>query len=152
MGELYRGLQNMWLGQTNIWQAIWEDYLWVHIWASCQIRKIGGYACAGNAGNVFPPPRIGDPNMQRFLWSRWQGKSSRHSRRMRNPQYYVSSKRPTYDWPLGTMATCQFTDDTEIASLVLWDSWDDGGRHLHNFNMPIRVSQQSYIICKDKDS
>ena len=23
-------------------------------WASCQIRKIAGYACARNAGNVFP--------------------------------------------------------------------------------------------------
>ena len=23
-------------------------------WASDQIRKIAGYACAGNAGNVFP--------------------------------------------------------------------------------------------------
>ena len=30
------------------------------------------------------------------LWSRWRGKRSRHSRRMRNPQFYVSDKRPTY--------------------------------------------------------
>ena len=29
-----------------------------------------------------------------FLWSRWRGKRSRHSRRMRNPQFYVSGKRP----------------------------------------------------------
>ena len=29
-----------------------------------------------------------------FLWSRWRGKCSRHSRRMRNPQFYVSGKRP----------------------------------------------------------
>ena len=29
-----------------------------------------------------------------FLWSRWRGKRSRHSRRMRNPHYYVSGKRP----------------------------------------------------------
>ena len=28
-----------------------------------------------------------------FLWSRWRGKRSRHSRRMRNPQFCVSSKR-----------------------------------------------------------
>ena len=33
-------------------------------WASCQIRKIAGCACAGNAGNVFPPPaRVSDPDM-----------------------------------------------------------------------------------------
>ena len=29
-----------------------------------------------------------------FLWSRWRGKRSRHSRRMRIPQFYVSGKRP----------------------------------------------------------
>ena len=29
-----------------------------------------------------------------FLWNRWRGKRSRHSRRMRNPQFYVSGKRP----------------------------------------------------------
>ena len=29
-----------------------------------------------------------------FLWSRWRGKRSRHSRRMHNPQFYVSCKRP----------------------------------------------------------
>ena len=23
-------------------------------WASCKMRKIAGYACDGNAGNVFP--------------------------------------------------------------------------------------------------
>ena len=28
------------------------------------------------------------------LWNRWRGTRSRHSRRMRNPQFYVSCKRP----------------------------------------------------------
>ena len=32
-----------------------------------------------------------------FLWSQWRGKRSRHSQRMRNPQFYVSGKRPK-DW------------------------------------------------------
>ena len=38
-------------------------------WASCQIRKIVGCACAGNAGNVFPTrrlqrkPLVSDPGM-----------------------------------------------------------------------------------------
>ena len=38
-------------------------------WASCQIRKIAGCACAGNAGNVFPTyrlqrkPQVSDPGM-----------------------------------------------------------------------------------------
>ena len=64
----------------------------------------------------FPrPPRVSDPDMHHgtcvthvpwcmsgsltsgFLSSRWWGKRSRHSRRMRNPQFYVSGKRPMED-------------------------------------------------------
>ena len=59
-----------------------------------------------------PPPRVSYPDMHhgtcvthvpwcmpgsltsRFLWSLWRGKRSRHSRRMCNPQFYVSGKRP----------------------------------------------------------
>ena len=80
-------------------------------WTSCQIRKNVGCTCAGNAGNVFPAPRVSDPDMHHgtcvthvswfmsgslssgFLWT-WWGKRSRHSRRMRNPQFYASGKRP----------------------------------------------------------
>ena len=71
-------------------------------WTSCQIRKIAGCPWAGNAGNVFPPPRVSHPDTHNgtcvrhvpwcnagmltggFLWSRWRGKRSRHSRRVRN--------------------------------------------------------------------
>ena len=41
----------------------------IHVWASYQIRKIAGCACAGNAGNVFPrrrfqrKPIVSDPGM-----------------------------------------------------------------------------------------
>ena len=84
----------------------------VNLWASCKIREIAGCACAGNAGNVSPPPRVSDPDMHHgtcvthvpwcmpgsltngFIWSRWRGKSSRNSRCMRNPHLYVSGKRP----------------------------------------------------------
>ena len=31
--------------------------------ASYQIRKIAGCACVGYVGNVFPPPRVSDPDM-----------------------------------------------------------------------------------------
>ena len=65
----------------------------------------------GMPGTFSPPPRVSDPDMHHgtcvmhvpwcmpgsltsgFLWSRWRGKRSRHSRRMRNPQFYVSGKR-----------------------------------------------------------
>ena len=61
----------------------------------------------------FPPlPRVSDPDMYQgtcvthvpwcmpgslisgFLWGRWRGKHSRHSRRMRNRRFYVACKRP----------------------------------------------------------
>ena len=63
-------------------------------------------------GTFFPPLRVSDPDMHLgtcityvplcmpgsltggFLWSWWRGKRSRHSRRMRNPQFYVSGNRP----------------------------------------------------------
>ena len=63
-------------------------------------------------GTFSPSPRVSDPDMHHgtcmthvpwcmpglltsgFLWSQWQGKRSRHSRRKRKPQFYVSGKRP----------------------------------------------------------
>ena len=63
-------------------------------------------------GTFSPPPRESDSDKYHgtcvthvqwcmagsltscFLWSRWRGKRSRHSRRMRNTQFYVSGKRP----------------------------------------------------------
>ena len=71
----------------------------------------------GMPGTFSPPPRLSDPYMRHgtcvthvprcmlgsltsgFLWSGWQGKRSRHSRRMRNPQFSVSDKRPISDMP-----------------------------------------------------
>ena len=82
--------------------------------ASYQIRKIACCACTGDAGNVSPSLRVSDPDMNHgtcvthvlwcmlgslfngFLWSRWRVKHSRHSRRMCNPQFYVSGKRPIW--------------------------------------------------------
>ena len=68
-----------------------------------EIHKIAGCACTGNAGNVSPATDVKDPGMHHGTCvtpSRgianppWRGKHSRHSRRKRNPQFYVSGKRP----------------------------------------------------------
>ena len=60
-------------------------------WASYQIRKIAGCAFVGKAGIVFRATAL----ISSFLWSRWwRGKRSRLFRRMRNPQFYLSGKRP----------------------------------------------------------
>ena len=66
----------------------------------------------GMLGTFSPPSLNSDPDMHHgtcfthvpwcmpgsltsgFLWSRWRGKRSRHSRRMRNSQFYVSGKTP----------------------------------------------------------
>ena len=40
--------------QVNILRQATPATKGLYAWASCQIRKIPGYACAGNAGNVFP--------------------------------------------------------------------------------------------------
>ena len=71
----------------------------------------------GTPGTFSPIPRFSDPDMHHgtcvthvpwcmprsltrgFLRSRWRGKCSRHSRRMRNSQFYVSGKRPMM-WPI----------------------------------------------------
>ena len=63
-------------------------------------------------GTFTLPPRVNDPDMHHgkcvthvpwcmpgwltsgSLWSWWRGKRPRYSRRMRNPQFYVSGKRP----------------------------------------------------------
>ena len=63
-------------------------------------------------GTFSPSPRVNDPDMHHgtcvthvpwcmpgsltsgFLWSRWLEKRSQHSRRMRNPQFYLSGKGP----------------------------------------------------------
>ena len=74
----------------------------------------------GMPGTFSPPQCFSDPAMHHgtcvthvpwsmpgtlissFLWSRWRGKRSRHSQRMRNPQFYVSGKTPIafrFHWP-----------------------------------------------------
>ena len=79
------------------------------------------------AGTFYPLPRVSDPDMHRgtcvthvpwcmlgsltsgFLWRRWRGKRSRHSWRMRNPQFYVSGKRPILITLLGRSRVCYET-------------------------------------------
>ena len=86
-------------------QTLWNNPRWFGKWASYHIRKIAGCACARNAGSVCPLPRVSDPDMHHgtcvmhvpwcmpgsltrgFLLSRWRGKRSRHSRRLRNPHF-----------------------------------------------------------------
>ena len=129
------GLSGKWI-QIQIGKHRWDEWRYIP-WASCQIRKIAGCACAGNAGLFFPPPLASDPDMHHgtyvthvpwcmpgsltsgFLWSRWRGKRSRHSQRMRNPESYVSGKRPMN---FATVVLCLGLDFTSVS--------EQNGRHL----------------------
>ena len=78
-----------------------ETPIEVRAWASYQIRKVAGCACAGNAGNVFPrrrlqkKPLVSDPGMHvGIAYSRWCGKRSRHSRRMRTRNFTYMARDP----------------------------------------------------------
>ena len=106
---------------TNNKLIIWHNTFWHRVaangvtWKSnldvgqrCQ--KIGlSWTCfvsivahaPGMLGTVSLPPRIREPDKHvpwsltsGFLWNRWRGNRSWHCRRMHNPQFYVSGKRP----------------------------------------------------------
>ena len=82
------------------------------IWNSCRMRKLRVVHAPGMPGTFYPPPRVSDTDMHHgtwvthvpwcipgslasgFPWSQWRGKRPRHSRRMRNPQFYVSVRGP----------------------------------------------------------
>ena len=83
------------------------SYSIFHPWASNQIRKIAGCVFPGKVRNAFPATdlKVSDPGMHhgasrtcrdacRNREPAVSGKRSRHSRRMRNPQFCVSGKRP----------------------------------------------------------
>ena len=94
-------------------------------WPSYQIRKIAGRACAGNAGNVFPATackRSRHVSRHDFLCSWWRGKRSRHSRRMRNPQFYASGKRAM--WALTTFHVPVSWNDRKCKYIyVFWNEF-----------------------------
>ena len=101
----------------------WNE--WIDVYFQMSVRLIHGplakYAnlrvahAPGMPGTFSPPPRVSDPDMHHgtcvmhvpgcmlrsltsgFLWRLWRGKRSRHSRRMRNPQFYLCGKRPIGD-------------------------------------------------------
>ena len=116
----------------------------------------------GMPGTFSPPPRVSDPDMHHgtcvthvpwcmpgsltsgFLWSRWQGKRSRYSRRMRNPQYYISGKRPLlWMWPLSIAVIYlnPYPLHTYYQKCLDWDRLVDGKFSASNFasrsNLPM---------------
>ena len=98
----------------------------------------------GMPGTFSPPLRVSDPDMHHgtcvthvpwcmpeslsssFLWSRWRGKSSRYSPRMRNSEFYVSGKRPIQLAPIRfrQMDHCRLVSGLSTLvgdKMCLWD-------------------------------
>ena len=114
-------LHEAWCGVCLCSQNPWISYKPLAILGGGQRANNGPLAryvklqvahAPGMPGTLSPPPQVSDPDMHQgtcvthvswcmpgsltsvFLWSRWQEKRSRHSRRTRNPQFYVSGKSP----------------------------------------------------------
>ena len=99
------------MGKHRHARSTWES---ATVWHGSLARyvKLWVAHAPGMPGTFSPPLQVSDPDMHHgtcvshvpwclpgsltsgFLWNRWRGKSSRHSRRMRIQQFYVSSKRP----------------------------------------------------------
>ena len=92
-----------------------SSYSWclqpIHLGPLARYVKLRAAHAPGMPGTFSMPPRVSDPDMHHatcvthvpwcipgsltssFIWIRWRRKRSRHSRRMRKPQFYVSGKR-----------------------------------------------------------
>ena len=95
------------------------------------------------------PWRMPESLTSGFLWSRWRGKRSRYFRRMRNPQFYVSGRRPMPQPPVDII-NGEGVDDR----LYLIDMWSKP-RSYDGFEFKITVhgtersnSPLSTIWCK----
>ena len=70
----------------------------------CRSKKLSKLRVTGLCGDRWIPRTKGTHVLwcmpgsltSGFLWSRRPGKCSRHSRRMRNPHFYVTGKRPIW--------------------------------------------------------
>ena len=65
-----------------------------------------------------------------LLWSRWRGKRSRHSRRMRNPQFFVSSERPVKR-PLNSVVSQDRWPFTTVSINMILQKPSQGNYDIH---------------------
>ena len=101
----------------QIWSISWCNFL-SRLWHTCTYTDVHAHTyihgpltrcvkwrvahAPGMPGTFLPhriqtKPLVSDHSMHFGIVNpRWRGKRSRHSRRMRNPRFYVSGKRPMY--------------------------------------------------------
>ena len=99
----------------SVWMCenrLFDRHSWAHHGPLARYVKLRVAHAPEMPGTSSPPPRVSDPDMHRgtcvtrvpwcmprsltsgFLSSRRRGKRTQLSRRTRNPQFYVSGKRP----------------------------------------------------------
>ena len=144
-------------GSSKIWFWTCQQYfieLITRYGPLTRYAKLRVAHAPGMPGTFSPPPRYSDPDMHHgtclthvpwcmpglqtsgFLGSRWRGKRSRHSRRMRNPQFCASGKRPM----LEKVSPCSL-----ILSYVHNDKAVFGGQYCSPMIGPLLVKQPCKI-------
>ena len=116
----------------------------------------------GMPGKFSPPPWVSDPGMHHgtcvthvpwcipgsltvgFLWSRWRGKRSWHSRCMRNP-HLTSGKRPMHSQNTSTTPESSRYRSKSITVTSHWVSWDLG-------SPGIRLFVHQFVLAMNKGS
>ena len=101
-----------WLRLVNLSCSWLAPVVWLHYLTHGPLARYAQLWVAHAPGTFSPSPRVGEPDMHhgtcvthvpwcmpgsltsRFLLNQWRGKRSQHSRRMRNPQFYVSGNGP----------------------------------------------------------
>ena len=116
--DVYQRLDILWTYVSFLsdsWQTLCvclSYYCWSFNGSLTRKAKLRVVHAPGMLGTFPSPLRVIDPDMHHrtcvthvprcmpgsitsgFLWSRWRRKRSRYSKRMRNPQFCVSGKRP----------------------------------------------------------
>ena len=77
-----------------------------------------------------------------LLWSRWQGKRSQHSRRMRNSQIYISGNRPIAAMPLAyPFASIKVARYSRLFNLYLSGNEYYRRRYQNCYGWPLKTRQ-----------
>ena len=124
------------------WYSAEDSIRWLWYGPLARYVKLRVSHAPGMLRTFSPPPRVSDPDLHHgtsarhvpwcmpgsltsvFLWSKWRGKRSRHSRRMHKPQFYVSGKKPIVNMT-AICSICQVNSASHsnhyLPIIIYWD-------------------------------
>ena len=124
--------------------------------------QLGVARAPGMPGTFSPPPRVSYPDMHHgtcvthapwcmpgsltsgFLLSRCREKRSRHSQRMRNPQFYVSGKRPKPSHWVFIMGNLEGTERVYWHQFQGLDKWIYHCKEWDEITVEVRLYRSNY--------